>query len=134
MSVCELRRATLYDTDAVYALICELKQGQFDLQAFSAGYAANLQDANMHYQLALIDGQVVGLIGLHLQFHLHHANWIGEIRELVVMPQARGLRVGSQLLARPKPPHAKRAQKSPSFPPAPNALTHTVFTSAKAIP
>ena len=44
MSVCELRRATLYDTDAVYALICELKQGQFDLQAFSAGYAANLQD------------------------------------------------------------------------------------------
>ena len=78
MSVCELRRATLYDTDAVYALICELKQGQFDLQAFSAGYAANLQDANMHYQLAQIDGQVVGLIGLHLQFHLHHANWIGE--------------------------------------------------------
>lgn len=36
MSVCELRRATLYDTDAVYALICELKQGQLDLQAFSA--------------------------------------------------------------------------------------------------
>lgn len=44
MSVCELRRATLYDTDAVYALICELKQGQFDRRAFSAGYAANLQD------------------------------------------------------------------------------------------
>ena len=57
MSVCELRRATLYDTDAVYALICELKQGQFDLQAFSAGYAANLQDPNMRYQLALLDGQ-----------------------------------------------------------------------------
>lgn len=99
MSVCELRRATLYDTDAVYALICELKQGQFDLQAFSSGYAANLQDPNMHYQLAQLDGQVVGLIGLHLQFHLHHANWIGEIQELVVMPQARGLTVGSQLLA-----------------------------------
>ena len=46
-----------------------------------------------------LDGQVVGLIGLHLQFHLHHANWIGEIQELVVMPQARGLTVGSQLLA-----------------------------------
>ena len=53
----------------------------------------------MHYQLAQLDGQVVGLIGLHLQFHLHHANWIGEIQELVVMPQARGLTVGSQLLA-----------------------------------
>ncbi|NDO81791.1 aminoalkylphosphonic acid N-acetyltransferase [Citrobacter sp. NCU1] len=99
MSVCELRRATLYDTDAVYALICELKQGQFDLQAFSAGYAANLQDPNMHYQLALLDGQVIGMIGLHLQFHLHHANWIGEIQELVVMPHARRVKIGSQLLA-----------------------------------
>ncbi|MEG0799830.1 MAG: aminoalkylphosphonate N-acetyltransferase [Citrobacter sp.] len=98
MSVCELRRATLYDVDAVYALVCELKQGKFDLQAFSAGYAANLQDHNMSYQLALLDGLVVGMIGLHLQFHLHHANWIGEIQELVVMPQARGLKVGSQLL------------------------------------
>ena len=94
MSVCELRRATLYDTDAVYALICELKQGQFDLQAFSAGYAANLQDPNMHYQLALLDGQVVGLIGLHLQFHLHHANWIGEIQELVVI--AAGARINGR--------------------------------------
>ena len=42
---------------------------------------------------------VVGMIGLHLQFHLHHVNWIGEIQELVVMPQARGLNVGSKLLA-----------------------------------
>lgn len=99
MSVCELRRATLYDVDAVYALICELKQGKFDHQAFSTGYASNLQDPNMYYQLALQDGQLVGMIGLHLQFHLHHANWIGEIQELVVMPQARGLKVGSQLLA-----------------------------------
>ncbi|NYY74385.1 aminoalkylphosphonate N-acetyltransferase [Escherichia coli] len=39
------------------------------------------------------------MIGLHLQFHLHHVNWIGEIQELVVMPQARGLNVGSKLLA-----------------------------------
>lgn len=99
MSVCELRRATLYDVDAVYTLICELKQGKFDHQSFSAGYASNLQDPNMSYQLALLEGQVVGMIGLHLQFHLHHADWIGEIQELVVMPQARGLKVGSQLLA-----------------------------------
>ncbi|MGS6556841.1 aminoalkylphosphonate N-acetyltransferase, partial [Escherichia coli] len=60
MPACELRPATQYDTDAVYALICELKQAEFDL---------------------------------------HHVNWIGEIQELVVMPQARGLNVGSKLLA-----------------------------------
>ncbi|EAA7605980.1 aminoalkylphosphonate N-acetyltransferase [Salmonella enterica] len=42
---------------------------------------------------------MAGMIGLPMQFHLHHANWIGEIQKLVVMPQARGLKVGSTLLA-----------------------------------
>ncbi|HHE5699518.1 TPA: aminoalkylphosphonate N-acetyltransferase [Citrobacter amalonaticus] len=99
MSACELRRATAQDTEAMYALICELKQTTFDYPAFRAGFTANLQDARLRYQLALLDGEAVGLIGLHLQYHLHHANWIGEIQELVVMPQARSLKIGSQLLA-----------------------------------
>ena len=90
MPACELRPATQYDTDAVYALICELKQAEFDHHAFRVGFNANLRDPNMRYHLALLDGEVVGMIGLHLQFHLHHVNWIGEIQELVVMPQARG--------------------------------------------
>ncbi|MCW7005181.1 aminoalkylphosphonic acid N-acetyltransferase [Escherichia coli] len=70
MPACELRPATQYDTDAVYALICELKQAEFDHQAFRVGFNANLRDPNMRYQLALLDGEVVGMIGLHLQFHL----------------------------------------------------------------
>jgi len=99
MPECELRPATVEDVDAVYGLICELKQAELDRSAFHAGFAANLLDHNMRYQLAEQNGHIIGMIGLHMQFHLHHANWIGEIQELVVMPQARGLRVGSQLLA-----------------------------------
>lgn len=99
MPECELRPATAEDVDAIYGLICELKQAELDRSAFHAGFAANLLDHNMRYQLAEQDGHIVGMIGLHMQFHLHHANWIGEIQELVVMPQARGLKVGSQLLA-----------------------------------
>lgn len=95
----ELRHATYEDVDDVYALMCELKQAEFDRDAFYTGFNANLQDRNLHYQLALLDGDVVGMISLHLQFHLHHANWIGEIQELVVMPGARGSKVGSLLLA-----------------------------------
>ncbi len=98
MPECELRPATAEDVDAVYGLICELKQAELDRSAFHAGFAANLLDHNMRYQLAEQNGHIIGMIGLHMQFHLHHANWIGEIQELVVMPQARGLRVGSQLL------------------------------------
>ena len=99
MLVCELRHATFEDIEDVYALMCELKQAEYDRDAFYTGFAANLQDRNLHYQLAVLDDEVVGMVSLHLQFHLHHANWIGEIQELVVMPQARGLKVGSQLLA-----------------------------------
>jgi len=99
MPECELRPATAEDVDAVYGLICELKQAELDRSAFHAGFAANLLDHNMRYQLAEQNGHIIGMIGLHMQFHLHHANWIGEIQELVVMPQARGLRVGGQLLA-----------------------------------
>ena len=99
MPECELRPATAEDVDAVYGLICELKQAELDRSAFHAGFAANLLDHNMRYQLAEQNGHIIGMIGLHMQFHLHHTNWIGEIQELVVMPQARGLRVGSQLLA-----------------------------------
>lgn len=99
MSACELRRATMQDIDAVYALICELECVQLESQAFRTGFAANLQNDNRRYQLALLDSQVVGMISLHMQFHLHHANWISEIQELVIMPQARGLKIGSQLLA-----------------------------------
>ncbi len=95
----ELRRATVADSDAVYVLICELKQAEFNRQAFNVGFKANLEDRHLRYQLALINGDVVGMIGLHMQFHLHHVNWIGEIQELVVMPQARGHGVGSRLLA-----------------------------------
>lgn len=99
MSEIEFRRATLADSDSVYALICELKQAEFDRPAFNVGFAANLEEKNLCYQLALMNGEVVGMIGLHMQFHLHHVNWIAEIQELVVMPQARGHGVGSRLLA-----------------------------------
>lgn len=80
MPVCELRHATTEDTDSVYALICELLKNELDYQAFRDGFAANLLDPNVHYRLALRNGEVVGMISLHMQFHLHHANWIGEFR------------------------------------------------------
>ncbi|BEC70193.1 hypothetical protein VEE57_19090 [Escherichia coli] len=60
MPACELRPATQYDTDAVYALICELKQAEFDHHAFRMGFNVNLRDPNMRYHLALLDGEVVG--------------------------------------------------------------------------
>ena len=44
MPACELRPATQYDTDAVYALICELKQAEFDHHAFCLLYTSDAAD------------------------------------------------------------------------------------------
>ncbi|EGO8358668.1 hypothetical protein EYW98_03885 [Escherichia coli] len=44
--------------DAVYALICELKQAEFDHHAFRVGFNGNLRDPNMHYPLARLVGEV----------------------------------------------------------------------------
>ncbi|MBV8041047.1 aminoalkylphosphonate N-acetyltransferase [Pluralibacter sp.] len=99
MPVCELRDATLDDIHAVYALIAELKQKEYNRAVFAAGFAANLANPTQRYQLALVDGTVVGLIGMQLQFPLNFNNWIGEVQELVVLPRNRGLSVGQALLA-----------------------------------
>lgn len=94
----ELRPATLADTDAVYGLICELKQKEYDRKTFAAGFAANLHNPSQRYQLAVMNGEIVGLIGIQLMFPLNLNCWIGEIQELVVLPQMRGLNVGKRLL------------------------------------
>ncbi len=99
MPTCELRAPTLDDVDAVYALICELKQKAYDRRHFTAGFAMNLQNPTLRYQLAQVEGETVGLIGLQLQFPLNFNAWIGEVQELVVLPQRRGLHVGQALLA-----------------------------------
>ncbi|MRS16729.1 aminoalkylphosphonate N-acetyltransferase [Enterobacteriaceae bacterium RIT691] len=96
---CELRPATVADTDAVYGLICELKQKAYDRQTFAAGFAANLSNPNQCYQLAVTNGEIVGLLGLQIMFPLNLNCWIGEIQELVILPQVRGLNIGKKLLA-----------------------------------
>ncbi len=95
---CDLRPASLADTEAVYGLICELKQKAYDRQTFAAGFAANLSNPQQRYQLAEVNGEIVGLIGIQIMFPLNLNCWIGEIQELVVLPQMRGLNVGKQLL------------------------------------
>jgi len=95
---CNLRPASLADTEAVYGLICELKQKAYDRQTFAAGFAANLSNPQQRYQLAEVNGEIVGLIGIQIMFPLNLNCWIGEIQELVVLPQMRGLNVGKALL------------------------------------
>lgn len=99
MPACELRHARTSDTDTVYRLITELKQTEYDRQRFAEGFAQNLQNPSYHYQLAFLDGEAVGLIGMQMQFPLNQNHWTGEVQELVVAPHRRGQQVGQALLA-----------------------------------
>jgi len=86
--------------DSVYALICELRQDQaLDRQIVKQGLMAGINNADIYYQLAWLDNEPVGFISMQRQFHLHHARWIGEIQELVVVAKVRGYGVGKKLLA-----------------------------------
>jgi Acetyltransferase, GNAT family len=95
----ELRPATPDDTHAVYGLIVELKQKEYDRETFAAGFAANLSNPQQFYQLAVMNDEVVGLVGMQIMFPLNLNCWVGEIQELVVLPQMRGLNIGQALLA-----------------------------------
>lgn len=99
MPDCELRKASASDTDTVYRLITELKQTEYDRQRFAESFRRNLQNPSYHYQLAFLNGEAVGLIGMQIQFPLNQNHWTGEVQELVVAPQSRGQRVGQALLA-----------------------------------
>ncbi|ALB64095.1 PhnO protein [Cronobacter condimenti 1330] len=99
MPDCEIRPATIDDEAHVYALLCELKQATFDRDAFREGFRRILARPDTHLLLACEQGDTLGMISLHLQYHLHHLRLIGEIQELVVMPRTRGTGVGKALLA-----------------------------------
>lgn len=49
------------------------------------------------------------MISLHMQFHLHHANWIGEIQELVVLPPMRGQKLAVSFWPGQKKKHVRLA-------------------------
>lgn len=93
----------------------------------------NLQNPTLRYQLAQVEGETVGLIGLQLQFPLNFNAWIGEVQELVVLPQRRGLHVGQALLAWRSRKPANAVHKWWSSPAENPVPTPTVSISVKGI-
>lgn len=94
----DVRPARPEDGAVVYQLMCELNPKIPDREAFIRGYLANLAAPGLYYRLAVRGDEVLGFISLHMLFHLHHVRWIGEIQELVVLPQCRGDGTGKKLL------------------------------------
>ena len=69
------------DLKDIYSLICELEQEQINQEHFRDVYNQGLKSPHVKFYV-----------------YLHHHGATGEIVELVVMPEYRGLRVGDRLL------------------------------------
>lgn len=86
------------DLKDIYSLICELEQEQINQEHFRDVYNQGLKSPHVKFYVYFYEKKIIGFISLYIHQYLHHHGATGEIVELVVMPEYRGLRVGDRLL------------------------------------
>ena len=90
-------KAGLEDMEDIYNLMCILENKELDKEHFVQTYQQNIQDEDVIY-LVYKEDRILGFISFVIHHYLHHDRDMGEIVELVVLPECRGKRIGQQLL------------------------------------
>ncbi|MBL7838393.1 MAG: GNAT family N-acetyltransferase [Bacteroidetes bacterium] len=93
-----IRKAGEQDAHAVYRLICELENTNFEFELFKQFYTINVKDHKNIYLVASVNGQVCGFISCHSQLLLHHMDIVYEIQEMYVCEEQRGKGLGIGLM------------------------------------
>jgi PhnO protein len=94
-----IRKASEKDTDAIYALICELENTKYSKSAFCELLKQNVNDKRIGYFVAQVDEQTVGFGSVYLNKLLHHCGTVAEIQELIISEVYRDKKIGSNLLS-----------------------------------
>jgi PhnO protein len=97
-----VRPATADDFDTIYGFVRQLSTIEADEQMMRAIYELNLSSPDNIYLIAYARHVPVGFISCHVQELLHHGGPVGEIQELYVRENARGMGAGKMLLDRVK--------------------------------
>ena len=97
MNILKIINAKESNFEAIYELICELENTIIDRPSFYNVYSHNLICSDIHYIIAVEDHNVVGFASLHIQHLLHHVSKIGELQEIIVHQEKRGLKIGKNL-------------------------------------
>ncbi len=93
-----IRKAGPDDLEAVYQMICALKDEVLDREAFNRVYLNNIKHPDCCYSMATIEDKPVGFISLHIQQLLHHNGAVGEVQELYIKPEHRAKGIGKLLM------------------------------------
>ncbi len=99
MNPIQIREALKDDFVGVYNFINDLEGIVCDFGSLKKVYLESISNPNYIYLIAEVDNIPIGFISCHSQKLLHHnGNSIGEIQEMYVSPQNRGLGIGKLLL------------------------------------
>lgn len=89
--------AKLEDKEEIYNLICILENKEINKEHFDCIFENSLKDKDIIY-LVYRDKIIEGFLSFKIHHYLHHNRDIGEIVELVVLPEKRSLKIGKQLI------------------------------------
>lgn len=92
-----IEKAKLEDLEEIYTLMCILENKELNKQHFTDVFQQGLQDKDVIY-LVFRQERILGFLSFTIHHFLHHHQDIGEIVELVVLPESRGQKIGKQLL------------------------------------
>jgi (aminoalkyl)phosphonate N-acetyltransferase len=95
-----IRNASISDFDAIYELINELENKEFDKATQGVILKENLNNPDHIYLVATVNGIVVGMLTCHVQQLLHHGEKVGEIVEMIVKSQFIGIGIGQRMISK----------------------------------
>ena len=92
-----VRVAQTKDMRNVYNLICQLEQQRLPYAQFISIYKEQLESPKFFCFVAEINGEIVGILNLHMEIRLRHVEKVAEITEFVVKEGFRSLGIGKRL-------------------------------------
>jgi len=93
-----IKEVSLEHMNDIYQLICVLENTQLCRESFEKKFLMGINDPNVFYYVYEMNHCIVGFMSLYIHHYLHHNKATAEIVELVVSPEARGQKIGDQLI------------------------------------